>query len=261
MSDSWVSAMAYERFMGRWSALVGQKFLRWLAVPPARRWLDLGCGTGALSRHILAEYQPQAIIAVDSSSDFIGHARRSIASPAVDFKLGQAQSLDVESNSVDAAVSGLVLNFIPEPAMAVAEMLRVTRPGGTVGIFVWDYAAGMQMLRAFWDAAAKLDAAAVALDEGLRFPICQAGQLEACVRATGLRQIEAAAIEIPTVFQNFADYWQPFLGTVGPAPAYAMILDENARRNLESALRAALPVGADGSIALTARAWAVKGVA
>jgi hypothetical protein len=138
-------------------------------------------------------------------------------------------------------------------------MLRVTKPGGNIGIFLWDYANGMQMLRYFWDAAMEIDHSAKDLDEGIRFPLCQEGQLESLVREAGLKQVEATAIEVKTVFQNFDDYWQPFLGSVGPAPSFTMGLDPTTRQKLENKLRSSLPMDGYGAITLIARAWAVKG--
>jgi SAM-dependent methyltransferase len=261
MHDSWLSGIAYERFMGRWSTLVAQKFLSWLAVGPACSWLDAGCGTGSLTTLILETYQPKVIISIDSSSDFISQAQRSITNSIAHFRVGLVQALELDSNSMDAAVSGLVLNFVPQPQAAISEMLRVTKPGGRIGIFLWDYAGGMQMLRYFWDAAVELDHNAGALDEGIRFPLCQEGQLESLVREAGLKQVETTAIEVKTVFQNFDDYWQPFLGKVGPAPAYTMGLNPINRQKLEDKLRNSLPIAGDGSIPLNARAWAVKGTA
>ena len=177
------------------------------------------------------------------------------------FKVGLAQSLELDSNSVDVVVSGLVLNFVPQPKEAVLEMLRVNRPGGKIGIFLWDYAEGMQMLRYFWDAAVELDASARELDEGVHFPICREGQLASLFREVRLKQVEATAIEIKTVFKNFDDYWQPFLGKVGSAPGYVMSMKPEEIQKLEDKLRKTLPINDDGSISLKARAWAVKGIA
>ena len=261
MDDPWLSGIAYEKFMGRWSTLVAQRFLSWLAIHPARTWLDVGCGTGSLTKLILESYQPKEIISIDSSSDFITHAQRSITSPSVHFRVGLAQSLDLNSSSIDTIVSGLVLNFVPQPKVAVSEMLRVTKPGGKIGVFVWDYAEGMQMLRYFWDAAVELDNTAKKFDEGIRFPLCQDGQLKSLLQEVGFKQVEATAIKVKTVFQDFDDYWQPFLGDVGPAPSYVMSLDKPERQKLEDKLRRSLPINHDGSISLTARAWAVKGTA
>jgi len=261
MNDSWLSGIAYERFMGRWSTLVAQKFLSWLAMPPVRSWLDVGCGTGSLTKLILETCQPKEIISIDSSSDFISHAKHSITNPIVHFRVGLAQSLELDSNSVDAVVSGLVLNFVPQPEVAILEMSRVTRPGGKIGIFLWDYEDGMQMLRYFWNAAVELDNNAKEFDEGIRFPLCQEGQLGTLIQEVGIRQVEATAIEVETIFQNFDDFWQPFLGKVGPAPNYVMSLNQENRQKLENKLRKSLPIDDNGSISLIARAWAVKGTA
>jgi len=261
MNDAWLSGNPYERFMGRWSILIAEKFLDWLSIPPARSWLGVGCGTGSLTKLILETQHPKEIISIDSSSDFISYAQQLITSPSVRFKVGLAQSLDLDSNSMDAVVSGLVLNFVPQPEDAISEMLRVTKPGGKIGIFLWDYADGMQMLRYFWDAAVELDVSAAAFEEGIRFPLCQAGQLESLVLEIGLKQVEATPIEVTTVFQNFDDYWMPFLGNAGPAPGYTMSLKQKDRQKLEDKLRESLPIENNGSISLIARDWAVKGTA
>ena len=260
-NNTWSSGDSYERFMGRWSTLVAQRFLDWLAIPPDSSWLDLGCGTGALTKLILKRCKPKTIISIDSSGEFIAHARQSIPNPIVRFQVGLAQALELESNSVDIVVSGIMLNFVARPETAIGEMIRVTKPGGSVGIFLWDYADGMEMLRYFWDAAVNLDPTAKEFDEGLRFPLCQEGRLEALVVETGLKQVEAIPIEVTTVFQNFYDYWMPFLGNVGPAPSYTMHLRLTDRQKLENKLRETLPIEDNGSISLRARAWAVKGTA
>jgi len=247
--------------MGRWSRLSARSFLKWFAIAPGRSWLDVGCGTGSLTKLILENCQPKEITAIDSSSEFIGFAEESIKDPLVDFKVSLAQALELETNSVDAAVSGFVLNFIPEPELAIADMLRVTKPGGRIGIFIWDYADGMEMLRYFWDAAITLDHTAEGLDEGVRFLLCREGELEALAKNAGLKQVEAKPIDVRTVFQNFDDYWEPFLGNVGPAPAYLKKLKGEDRQKLKENLRSLLPIDDNGSISLLARAWAIKGAA
>jgi ubiquinone/menaquinone biosynthesis C-methylase UbiE len=260
-NDSWFSGNQYDRFMGRWSNLIARKFLDWLVVSPNGVWLDLGCGTGSLTKLILETSQPKKIISIDSSSEFISHAQQLIANPIVSFQAGLAEALEQESNSFDAVVSGIMLNFVPHPEKAVAEMIRVTKPSGTIGIFIWDYAEGMEMLRYFWDAAVELDGSAKEFDEGIRFPLCQEGQLESLVKKTNLKQVEAIPIEVITKFKNFDDYWKPFLGNVGPAPNYTMNLIGKDRQKLENKLRLSLPIREDGSISLMAKAWAVKGTA
>jgi SAM-dependent methyltransferase len=175
------------------------------------------------------------------------------------FVVGDARALPIETASCDAAVSGLALNFVPEPARAAAEMARVVRPGGVVAVYVWDYTGKMELMRYFWDAAIALDPAARELDEGPRFPICAPGPLRELFTRAGLRGVEVRAIDVPTVFRDFDDYWSPFLGGQAPAPAYAMSLSDAGRNALRDRIRAHLPIGADGTISLTARAWAVRG--
>ena len=155
-------------------------------------------------------------------------------------------------------VSGLVLNFVPDQRAALAEMARVTGKGGTIAAYVWDYAGKMELMRFFWDAAVELDPGAAKMDEGIRFPLCRPEALEKLFAGAGLKGVEVTPIDIPTPFANFDDYWQPFLGGQGPAPAYAMSLDETARARLRDRIRERLPIQADGSISLTARAWAVR---
>jgi SAM-dependent methyltransferase len=250
---------AYEPYVGRWSRPVARELLAWLAVPSDRRWLDVGCGTGALSETILRTAAPAAVVGVDPSEGFIEHARRQVQDPRARFEVGDAQQLSFAAETFDAAVSGLVLNFVPRPERAVAEMARVTRSDGVVAAYVWDYAGEMQLMRRFWDAAVALDPAATELDEGRRFPICQPEALSRLWTEAGLEGVESRAIDVPTEFRDFDDYWSPFLGGQGPAPAYAVSLSEERRAALRERIRAELPAAADGSIPLIARAWAVRG--
>ncbi len=260
MNDPWSSGNAYERFMGRWSSLVAEKFLKWLAIPEGKIWLDVGCGTGSLSKLILKTQKPAKIISVDSSEEFISYAIKNVNHPSVQFNVGNAKTLNIDSASIDAVVSGLALNFFPDPEIVIREMMRVIKPGGKIGIFLWDYSEGMQMLRYFWDAAVELNNKAKEFDEGLRFPVCKKGQLEILLGKTGLKDVEEIPIEINTYFKDFNDYWEPFLGNVGPAPVYVMSLKPEDRKQLEIKVRNSLPVNKDGSITITARAWAAKGI-
>jgi SAM-dependent methyltransferase len=255
----WASGSPYEAYVGRWSRLVAQDFLSWLAVPRGSRWLDVGCGTGAVSETVLRDWEPEEVIGVDASEGFIDHAREQVRDARSAFQVADAQDLPFEDDRFDAVVSGLVLNFIPRPQSALVEMIRVTRQGGTVAAYVWDYAGEMQLMRHFWDAAAALDPKARELDEGHRFPICRPGPLHALFRDDGLEEVAVRSIDVPTVFRDFDDYWSPFLGAQGPAPSYAMSLDEERRVALQERIRAGLPIAADGSIHLIARAWAARG--
>jgi SAM-dependent methyltransferase len=261
-AEVWAAGDPYERYAGRWSRAIAAEFLTRLGVPAGARWLDLGCGTGALTGAILDRCAPAAVLGVDPSEGFLAHARRQVPDPRAEFRTGDARALPVPDGSFDAVVGGLVLNFVPDPPGAVAEMHRAARPGGTVAAYVWDYAEGMGMMRRFWDAAAALDPAARELDEGRRFPLCRPAPLRALFEASGLRAVAVEPIEVPTVFRGFDDLWTPFLGGQGPAPGYCLSLDEGRRAALRERLRASLPaVGPDGTIRLAARAWAAQGIA
>jgi SAM-dependent methyltransferase len=259
-TDAWDSGDAYEPYVGRWSRLVAREFLGWLAVPPGGCWLDVGCGTGALAETILALGSPSKVVGIDPSPAYVAFARDRLNDLRVKFDVGDAQTLQASSATFDAVVAGLVLNFIPEPGKAVSEMARVARPGGIVAAYVWDYAEGMQMMRHFWDAAGALDPSAVELDEARRFTICKPAPLANLFRTTGLKKVEVRAIDVPTVFRDFDDYWSPFLGGQAPAPGYAMSLSEERRTALRERIRATLPTNSRGEHHLTARAWAVRGV-
>ncbi len=255
----WASGDSYEAYVGRWSRLVAREFLTWLEVPAGGRWLDVGCGTGVLARVILERVSPSEVQGIDPSEGFIAHAREQVKDERAEFRVGDAQALPYEDERFDAAVAGLVLNFVPDAARAVGEMARVTRGSGVVGAYVWDYAGEMQLMRHFWDAAVATDPTARELDEGRRFPVCKPEPLEALFRGAGLGEVEVRAIDVPTVFRDFDDYWTPFLGGQAPAPGYAMSLSEGRRAALRERIRASLPIERDGSIRLTARAWAVRG--
>src|SRR5512146_1188674 len=257
LSDTWERGSPYERYVGRWSRRVAPAFLAWLEIPAGRRWLDVGCGTGALCAAIADRCSPPSVAGVEPSEGFLKTAMENLAGRAA-LHQGSATAIPLGDASVDVVVSGLVLNFVPDQRAALAEMARVTGEGGTIAAYVWDYAGKMELMRLFWDAAAELDPAASGLDEGARFPLCRPEALAKLFAGAGLQGVEVKAIDIPTPFADFDDYWQPFLGGQGPAPAYAMSLDEPARARLRDRIRARIPTAADGAIALTARAWAVR---
>ena len=259
--DVWAVGDAYEAYVGRWSRRVAEVFVRWLDVPAGRRWVDVGCGTGALTQTVLALAEPAAIVGIDTSEGFLAAARERTADPRATFEVGDAQALPMPSGRADAVVSGLALNFVPDPARAAAEFLRVATSGAAVAAYVWDYAEGMELMRHFWDAAAEVDPAAAERDEGRRFPVCQPPRLSRLWIESGLARVDVEAIEIPTVFNDFDDYWLPYLGGQGPAPGYLKSLAEPQRDAVRKRLRERLPGGADGTIALSARAWAVRGLA
>ncbi|HUQ57645.1 class I SAM-dependent methyltransferase [Lentzea sp.] len=247
----WGFGEAYERYVGRWSRPVAVEFVRWLDVPPGRTWLDVGCGTGALTETVLAHARPASVTGIDPSEGFLARARRQV--PGATFEVGDA--LDLGGRTADVVVSGLVLTFVPDVARAVAEFARA---GSRVGAYLWDYTTGMQMMRLFWDAAKDVDPAAASHDEGLRFTSVSAPDpLRTFWTGAGLNDVEVRGIVVPTVFRDFDDFWEPFLGGTGAAPAYAATLPPEQLDAVRDLLRSRLP--AQGPIELTAQAWAVTG--
>jgi SAM-dependent methyltransferase len=259
VGDVWKLAGAYSAYIGRWSAMVAREFLRWLDVPGGARWLDVGCGPGTLVEAILRDAAPRTVVGIDRSQGLVEHARTHLTDPRARFEVGDALALPARDGVFEAVVSGLVLNFVRTPSRMISEMVRAGRAGSTVALYVWDYAEGMELTRTFWNAARALDPGAVTVDEAERFPICAPEPLAMAFSAAGLEAVATRAIEVPTQFRDFDDYWSPFLGGQGPAPAYAMSLVEERRVALREKLRATLPAASDGSISLRARAWAVRG--
>ncbi|QES57229.1 SAM-dependent methyltransferase [Streptomyces venezuelae] len=256
--DVWTAGADYERYMGRWSRPVAERFTGWLGLPGRLLWLDVGCGTGGLSATVAARCRPRTVLAVDRSPGYAAWAR-SAATAGTHVAVADATALPVRDGACDAVVSGLTLNFLEPPAAAVAEMVRAVRPGGPVAAYVWDYAGGMDLLRLFWGAATLADPSAAALDERRRFPLCRPEALSALWTGAGLGDVSVVPIEVPMVFADFADLWEPFLRGQGPAPGYLAALPAAERERVRDTLRAAVPCGPDGSVTLTARAWAVRG--
>jgi ubiquinone/menaquinone biosynthesis C-methylase UbiE len=259
VTDRWTSGEPYERYVGRWSRVAAREFLAWLDAPAGLDWLDVGCGTGALSETVGKRCAPQRLVGIDPSAGFLELARQQLVRYGAELRQGDAQALPFADAEFDRVVSGLVLNFVPDQPRAAAEMARVARPHGELALYVWDYAGKMEFMRHFWDAAAALDPRGAEMDEGSRFPICRPEALAALFETAGLAEVETRAIDVQTTFRDFDDFWTPFLGGQGSAPTYCMSLPEDARVRLRERLRATLPTRPDGSIQLIARAWAVRG--
>jgi SAM-dependent methyltransferase len=260
-SDGWAAGATYEDFMGRWSRLLAPRFVSWLRVRPGSHWLDVGCGTGALSDAILGGAQPASVVACDPSEPFVEYARRRQGDRRVSFVVAGVGRLPTRPGGFDSVTPAPALNFFPEPEAALEEMRRITAAQGLVSACVWDYAGRMDFLRRFWDSVAAVDPSAAELDEGHRFPICRPDALESLFREAGLADVVSDSIEIPTRFSTFAELWKPFLGGTGPAPSYVAGLDPPQREALAARLEGSLPREPDGAISLVARAWVVRGVA
>jgi trans-aconitate methyltransferase len=252
--NEWSDGGVYESFIGRWSRLVAAEFVDWLEQPAALRWLDVGCGTGVLTSEILRAAEPAAVLGIDPSEGFVEYARQAVQDERASFDVRSAAELP--DGPFDVVVAGLVLNFIPERVEALRRMREI---GSTVAVYVWDYAAGMQLLRYFFDTMLELRPQDRHRDEGSRFGFCTAEGLEDLFHDAGFGEVRTREIVVPTVFTSFDDYWQPFLGGTGVAPAYLRSLDPADQDAMREGVRERLPIEADGSIRLTARAWAATG--
>ena len=210
-------AEAYERFMGRWSKMLAPLLVDFADIGDTGRVLDVGSGTGVLAFSIAKMRAHCQVVGIDPSQEYVNYAK--IKSPFPDrtsFEVGDAQQLRFADASFDNSLSLLVFNFIPDRMKALREVSRVTKPGGCVAAAVWDYSAGMRMLRAFWDAAAKVDPAVAKSDES-RMPLSHEGELGEFWRQGGLEQVTERPLDITMRFASLADYWNPFLLGQGPA--------------------------------------------
>ncbi|MFD7160160.1 class I SAM-dependent methyltransferase [Kribbella sp. NPDC059898] len=252
--SEWSSGGVYESYVGRWSRLVAVEFVDWLKQPPGLRWLDVGCGTGALTSTILGMADPASVLGVDPSEGFVEYARQTVDDPRAAFEVRSAAELP--DGPYDAVVAGLVLNFVPKRVEALRRMREI---GTTAAVYVWDYAGGMQLMRYFFDAMVEVRPQDREADEGRRFPFCTEEGLERLFGEAGFADVRTREIVVPTVFESFDDYWQPFLGGQGVAPAYLRGLEVADQQALRDAVHERLPIASDGSIRLTARAWAAAG--
>jgi SAM-dependent methyltransferase len=245
----------YERFMGRWSRRLAPPFVTFAGVTEGDRVLDVGSGTGAVSV-TAAAIESVRVTGIEPSPAYTRYAREHASGDRVRFEVGDALALPFPDDAFDRTLSMLVLNFVPDPAAALQQMIRVTRPGGVVAAAVWDYGGEMQMLRTFWDAAVAVDPDAAPRDER-HMPLSTRGALAELWRTHGMRDVDEQPLTIEMAFASFDDYWQPFLCGQGPAGVYVSSLAESGRQALASRLRKRL--GDDG-LALRATAWAVCGV-
>lgn len=252
---------AYERFMGRWSRRLAVQFVAFTEVNDGHRILDVGSGTGALTAALSQSAPSSEIDGIDPSEGFVTFARKALPSPRVRFEQGDAQALRFPDGTFDRTMALLVMNFVPDHAKAIGEMRRVTRPGGVVSACVWDYDAGMEMLRFFWDEVVAMDPTMAAKDER-NMKLSRSGQLDALWRTAGLANVKEVPITIEQPFTSFDDYWEPFLKGAGPGGAYVVSLSAERRAQLEARMRQRLlEHRPDGEFVLKARAWCVRGEA
>jgi SAM-dependent methyltransferase len=251
-------AHAYEPFMGRWSRRLAPLFVEFAGVQPGESVLDVGSGTGALASAILEAKPRTQVVGVDAAPAYVSTARMR-APRGARFVVGNAEALDFADDTFERALSLLTLNFVRDPAQAVAEQMRVTHPGGVVAAAVWDYGGAMPMLRVFWEEAVAIDPKAAASDER-GMPLSRHGQLSTLWLSQGLLAVGERPLTIEQRFNSFDDFWLPFLGGQGPAGTYVASLSEATRNALRERLRQRIFEGElESPFVLAARAWAVKG--
>jgi trans-aconitate methyltransferase len=254
------NAQSYEGYVGRWSRPVAQQFVAWLGAEPGGMWLDVGAGTGILTQVILEEASPAKVVGIDLSQDYIDFARQRVHDPRAEFNVGDANFLAFDAPQFDVSVAGLVLNFVPSAEQTAKNMADAVKSGSIVAAYVWDYSGRMEMVRHLWDAAAVVDPASKEAEASQRYALCRPENLRALWESQQLQAVDVIPIDIPTPFANFDDYWIPFLGAQGSVVKYLRGLSDDARNAVRDQLQKQLPIADDGSIPLTARAWAVKGV-
>jgi len=249
----------YERFMGRWSRLLAPQLVAFAGVKDGDRVLDVGAGTGSFGSAVEARMPSSRIDGIDPSAGFIAYAKKTAKSDRAHYEVGDAQAMKFADASFDNTAALLVMNFVPDHNKAIAEMRRVTRPGGVVSACVWDYNEGMQSLRFFWDEAVALDPAIEPKDER-HMKLSHQGQLVDLWKTAGLVNVREKPLTISQAFSSFDDYWGPFTKGAGPGGAYVVSLPADRRRRLEANLhKRVLGERRDGAFALKAKAWCVRG--
>lgn len=260
---SYSNPEAYERFMGRWSARLAPSFLRFVDVQPGQHVLDVGCGTGSLSGALVDAAQSLEVTGIDPVPDYVSFARDTVSDRNARFEVGTVEALPFAPGMFDATLALLVLQDLDEPERAIHEMLRVTKARGLVATCLWDFEQGMPMFSLLWRAAEAVSPEAVARQRQANPGPARASldHLRTLWVSCGLEHVTVATLELSMEFASFDDYWQPFLGGATPTSAFAATLDADTGGALVNQLRASLPnVNADGSLVLSARAWAIKGV-
>lgn len=251
-----VPADAYDRYVGRYSPALACDLTEFAQAKPGERALDVGCGPGALTAHLVRVLGADHVAAADPSPPFVEACRA--RNPGVRVELAPAEQLPFSDGEFDQTMSQLVVNFMSDAQAGVREMRRVTRSGGWITSCTWDYNEGMTLIRAFFDAAIALDPTAVDHDEGRHMRYCRPEELHDLWVAAGLRDVEVQPLTVRAAYEGFDDLWSPLESGVGPAGAYVLSLEPAGRAALHEELRRRLGVG-DSPFELTARAWAARG--
>ncbi|HYL78994.1 MAG TPA: methyltransferase domain-containing protein [Bryobacteraceae bacterium] len=255
---AWNDAAAYESYVGQWSRIIAPMFVQWLSPPPNLKWLDVACGTGALTSAILNSAHPAAIDAIDRSPAYLNYAREHVPDPRAHFQLGTADELPYPASSFDLAVSGLILNFI-DADRALAEQCRVAKPSATIAAYIWDYAGAYDYARFFWDAAAAVDPAATEYDPKRRFVLHHADGLRQLFTNHALADVDTTFLDAQASFPNFDSYWQALDARQGSMAEYLSAIGEETRAAIRRNLAAQVQREENAPVRLRLRAIAVKG--
>ena len=248
-----VAADAYDSFMGRFSVQLSAQLADLAGIERGQRVIDVGSGPGALTTELVRRLGPDAVAAADPSEPFVEAARE--RHPGVDVRLAPAEDLPFDNDSFDAALAQLVVHFMADPVAGLAEMARVTRPGGVVAACVWDLAGGRAPISPFWQAARELDPGTT--DESNLAGVRDSHFAELFAEA-GLRDVEQSELSSTVEYKTFEEWWQPYTLGVGPAGAHVQSLNDEQLAELRDRCRRLLP---EPPFALAAYAWAVRGLA
>jgi SAM-dependent methyltransferase len=249
---SFTGPVAYDRFMGRYSALLSPQLANLAGVETGQRALDVGCGPGALTEELVRRLGAESVAAVDPSEPFIGAVGERY--PGVDARTSSADDLPFDNDEFDVTLAQLVVHFMPDPVAGLAEMARVTRDGGVVVACVWDHGGGQGPLRSFWKAAREIDPG---VDDESHLPGVRQGDLGEIFRQAGLQHVEESSLTVSLQHPSFDEWWEPFTLGVGPAGAFAATLDATARARLRELCRKFLP---PPPFVVTGKAWAARGI-
>jgi SAM-dependent methyltransferase len=245
-----VPAQAYGQFMGRFSEPLADQFVEVAGLEPGHRALDVGCGPGALTARLVEALGPEAVSAVDPSEPFVASARERF--PGADIAIGSAESLDFADSSFDAAMASLVVHFMARPAAGLAEMARVTRPGGVVAATVWNHSQGSGPLSLFWAAVRAVDPQE---EDESDYAGVHEGHLAALFRAAGLDDLTESVLTVNVPFDSFEQWWETYTLGVGPAGQYVAGLGDAGRDRVQRECRRRVP---DGPFVIAADSWCVS---